>query len=114
MTMAKLIVLPQSWGTRYWFYCHGCRSGHAFHVRIDGGEPSWTFNGDTEQPTFHPSLKISGTATPTEDDLVKILSGTPVEPVPTLCHLFVENGKIRFLDDCTHPLRGQTVDMDTE
>jgi hypothetical protein len=28
-----------------------------------------------------------------------------------VCHVFVENGKIRFLDDCTHELAGKTVDI---
>lgn len=27
------------------------------------------------------------------------------------CHSFVENGMIRYLDDCTHSLVGQTVEL---
>jgi hypothetical protein len=25
------------------------------------------------------------------------------------CHVFITNGQIQFLDDCTHALKGQTV-----
>lgn len=28
-----------------------------------------------------------------------------------ICHSFVTDGKIRFLNDCTHDLAGQTVDL---
>ena len=29
----------------------------------------------------------------------------------TVCHHFIRDGKIQFLGDCTHALRGQTVDL---
>lgn len=28
-----------------------------------------------------------------------------------LCHSFVTDGKIQFLNDCFHSLKGQTVDL---
>jgi hypothetical protein len=28
-----------------------------------------------------------------------------------VCHSFVTDGRIQFLNDCTHPLAGQTVDI---
>jgi hypothetical protein len=27
------------------------------------------------------------------------------------CHLFIRDGALQFLSDCTHKLAGQTVDM---
>jgi len=81
--MAKIEVYPDSY---YAFECPGCGYLHAFDKR-------WTFNGDFDRPTFAPSLLCD------KDD-------------PTRrCHLFVRDGKIEFLDDCHHPLKGLTVDM---
>ena len=28
------------------------------------------------------------------------------------CHSFVTDGKIRFLNDCTHEMAGETVDLE--
>lgn len=56
------------------------------------GTNCWTWNGDTEKPTLRPSV------------LTKI--GERVR-----CHTWVNDGKAQFLDDCSHELRGQTVDM---
>jgi hypothetical protein len=30
---------------------------------------------------------------------------------PRVCHSFVTGGRIQFLEDCTHHLAGQTVDL---
>ncbi len=46
-----------------------------------------------DKPTFSPSLGVNMT-------------------MPDVrCHSFVRDGKIQFLDDCFHELRGQTIDM---
>lgn len=55
----------------------------------------WDFNGDFELPTFSPSVKMSAD-----------MAGTPF-----VCHSYVRAGRIQFLDDCTHALAGQTVDL---
>ena len=34
----------------------------------------------------------------------------PGDP-PEVCHSFVTDGRIQFLNDCTHALAGQTVDL---
>jgi hypothetical protein len=52
----------------------------------------WTFNGDFVSPTFSPSILVTG--------------GENIR-----CHSFVEEGKIRFLDDCNHALAGKTVQL---
>ncbi len=31
--------------------------------------------------------------------------------VNTVCHSFLTDGRIQFLDDCTHAMAGQTVDL---
>lgn len=84
------------------FHCPGCNREHPYRVANPGatpeqiraaGLPCWTWNGSHESPTFEPSLLC-------EPDMPQYR-----------CHLFLTNGKIRFLDDCHHALRGQTVDM---
>lgn len=57
------------------------------------GTPCWTWNGDVEKPTLRPSIL------------------TTQEWNGLRCHTWVNDGKAQFLDDCSHPLRGQTVDM---
>lgn len=89
------------------FHCPGCEVGHSFVTKwspIELGArqperkdnpPIWTFNGSLEQPTFSPSLLYK-----------RENNGGQ------LCHLFVENGQIKYLSDCDHKLAGQTVDME--
>jgi hypothetical protein len=68
------------------------------------GQPHWSFNGDFERPVLGPSV-------------LQTTAGYPDEGIaPTCCHSFVgcngaQPGQIAFLGDCTHALRGQTVDL---
>jgi hypothetical protein len=81
----KIIEHPSESGNSlaltHLFICPGCK--HPMHgFRITGPEPKWSWNGNFDNPT-----------------------------VETRCHLFIRNGKIQFLGDCTHELAGKTVDM---
>lgn len=83
----------------YIIECPGCECGHIFDQR-------WTFNGDFEKPTFRPSLLCN-----------KSITEAIVNEFKTVhrCHSYVTDGQIQYLDDCTHNLRGQTVELpDTE
>jgi len=71
----------------FMIYCPGCKYGHLFDKR-------WAFNGDYRLPTFEPSMLV--------------FKNTP----KYRCHSFVENGKIRFLEDCAHDLKGKTVTLE--
>lgn len=73
--------------THYGFWCPGCQQMHYFDKR-------WTFNYNFLKPTFTPSL---------------LLRNGKFE---TLCHLFLTDGKIKYLSDCRHKLAGKTVDME--
>jgi hypothetical protein len=53
--------------------------------------PCWKWNGDVLKPTLSPSL-----LTWTDD---------------VRCHSFIREGRIQFLQDCSHELAGQTVDL---
>lgn len=57
------------------------------------GSNCWSWNGDTDKPTLRPSIL------------------TTREHISLRCHTLVNDGKAQFLDDCSHDLRGQTVDM---
>ncbi|HEX7906879.1 MAG TPA: hypothetical protein VF534_02135 [Paraburkholderia sp.] len=73
------------------------------HVK---GKPHWGFNGDFDKPAFSPSVLS------TWDEW----QGEGVPPKKHVCHSFVgcngaAPGQIIFLGDCTHELKGQTVDL---
>ena len=55
------------------------------------GSGCWSWNGDTEKPTIKPS--------------VKTWNGR------TICHSFINDGKIQFLSDSTHEFAGQTLPL---
>lgn len=90
-SMAKACRINTSGGKFHgWMiFCPGCRFAHVFDSR-------WTFNGDLSHPTFKPSY---------------LSYGSDAHP---RCHSFVTDGKIRFLNDTTHELAGQTVDLPDE
>lgn len=88
----------------YSFVCPGCSNEyawrHVFYVAHQDGsqKPIWSFNGNMESPTFTPSLLNRG-----EQD-----------GKATVCHLFLTDGMLHFLSDCTHKLAGQTVPMELD
>lgn len=99
------------------FWCPGCQEEHYFDER-------WAFDGNTESPTFSPSLRMGpnwrmppgwdSAAAPRNPDGGYQLGpeGRLVGAVEWTCHLFVKAGKIEFLADCTHDLKGRTVPME--
>lgn len=74
----------------YLFWCPGCERAHRYAVNAPAG-PSWTLTGWPDAPTFNPSLLV--------------------DPNGKRCHLYLENGRLRFLGDCHHGLAGRTVDV---
>lgn len=83
-------------GKGFAFYCSGC--GYFHHVQVEKGSnnpdgPIWTWNGDMDKPTFSPSLGVN--------------MGTDKQ-----CHLLVRDGKISYLNDSHHELKGQLVEME--
>lgn len=59
------------------------------------GTGNWSWNGDIDNPTLHPS----------------ILTTYQHGEVTHRCHSFVNDGVIKFLSDCSHELVGQTVEL---
>ena len=72
----------------YWlFWCQGCKTHHA------PSKKRWTLTGTLDSPTLSPSI-VSDYG----------LYGR--------CHLYVREGKLVFLGDCTkHSLSNQTLPM---
>ncbi len=70
----------------WWFWCPGCEECHAYTL------PHWKRSGTDDQPSFTPSLLV-----------------THGKEHPGRCHLYLTDGKLKFLGDCTHALKGQTV-----
>ncbi len=118
--MSKLMPVSDNKGqstTGYAFLCPGCNELH--RVTITPGR--WTFNGNSESPTFNPSVLVRGrkmTPKGEADHQAWLDAGCPglgdgrsFDSVETRCHSFVCDGRIQFLSDCTHDLAGKTVDL---
>ncbi len=77
-------------GEHIWIWCPGCDAAHALNVMSTRGEPVWFWNGSLDSPTFTPSLLAMG---------------------EKRCHSYIKDGKIQFLGDCDHDLKGKTVPL---
>lgn len=94
----------------WWFDCPGCGARH----KVDG---RWSFNGDVDKPTFRPSFLASTGHYVNNgakgncwcDYEERTGEESPFEC--GRCHSFVTDGKIQFLNDSTHDLAGQTVEL---
>lgn len=91
-------AVPYSDNSGHLIFCPACECAHKFDAK------RWSFNGDTEKPTFSPSMLVRGSLR------AGILSDDSDSLYGT-CHSFVRDGKIEFLSDCTHAMAGQTVDL---
>lgn len=90
---------------------------------VSGKRPHWSWNGDAVKPTFSPSILVRTIrledVTETDfneyENLVAMPGGIDVvlehPKFMWRCHSFVKEGRIYFLDDCSHKLAGQTVDL---
>lgn len=77
------------WG----IFCPGCRHSHMMGVGNPSGS-NWDFNGNVLKPTFTPSVRVS-------------VGGHGSDMAErTLCHSWVSEGRINFLNDSSgHALR---------
>ena len=61
------------------------------------GTNCWSWNLDVDKPTLRPSVLTQGTSFEKQ--------------LKYRCHSWVTEGKVQFLDDTTHELRGQTIKL---
>lgn len=98
-------------------WCPGCNGPHG--ITIDGGPPTWLFNGDYHEPEFSPSILCF---TSYDEEGEKLPDGRR----RTLCHYFIRRGAaladrganldpaksyIDFCGDSPHALRGKIVEL---
>lgn len=99
-------------GGRVAFMCPGCEETH--QLRVEGeSRPRWGFNGDYERPTFTPSVLVQDMrwVPPVTAENLTEWKRAPWKQtkVNHVCHSFVTDGQISFLNDCTHALAGQVA-----
>lgn len=107
------------------FWCEGCESHHGVHVTGEH-QHKWGWNGSYDRPTFTPSVLVrSGHYLFGTEWMPDKVVGRdscwctynrdhPNEPAPfecTVCHSFVTDGSIQYLNDCTHKLSGQKLQL---
>lgn len=100
------------------FMCPACKE---VHILIVEGPGKWEWNGSLDKPTFTPSILLQSGHyaphfTPNDNCWCKFYKENPHLDNSNrfhcvICHSYVTDGKIQYLNDCTHALRGQTVDL---
>lgn len=118
-------ILRNVAGGRLAWWCPGCNASHQVIAAIrqqpiavpDPADPDWTppreyyeardgawsWNGSATTPTFQPSVLVTYPANPDATEEFKEWR------TARICHSFVVDGRMQFLNDCTHALAGQTV-----
>lgn len=81
-----------------WHFCPACNEIHRYAV----GEPfnngaKWKYDEKHESPTLTPSMNI--------------VVGPDDDGRRFICHYWIKAGRIEYLQDCTHALRGLTVPL---
>jgi hypothetical protein len=109
-----------------WFFCPGCDVPHSIRVNSPGTPgPHWGYNGNPDAPTFTPSMLARTTGAPdgrsemtpeeeAEYDAIYKAGGREAvfaSRFGKACHSFITDGRIQYLGDCTHDLKGQTIDL---
>lgn len=82
----------------YAFVCPACDCWHSITtLKKNNVGAQWKFNGDLLKPTVSPSVHIK----------IKKPQGDTYT-----CHLFIRDGRIEYLKDCTHDKRDSTILME--
>ena len=105
--MLRSLQYPQGKGIAFW--CPGCR--HVVGLPVEGS-PAWQWDGNVDKPTVSPSVLQTGVEPMTDEQRAHYMATKELPPrVEARCHLFLKNGMLEFLSDCTHELAGQTVPL---
>ena len=103
-------------GDLIFFYCPGCGNNHCINS-INDDTPSWSWNGSFDYPTFSPSILIKnghyGEGYNGKDCWCNLKERTGIDSgfKCGICHSFVTDGKIHYLEDCTHSYAGKIIDL---
>ena len=96
------------------FMCPGCDALHVVRTQdATGVGPQWRWNGSFTAPTLEPSVRTTtGHYVTREKQSGWCDQSGGTEPCDcTCCHSFVRDGRIQFLNDCTHQYAGQTLPL---
>ena len=89
------------------FWCPGCGCGHVFQCGDGFAHPQrWEFDGNYDNPSFSPSLRMFTRVTREEGDRL-----VDTGEQQTTCHLHVQAGELRYCGDCPHAMNGKTIPM---
>ncbi len=100
------MLISTAQGDHIFFFCPGCKSAHMLRVARECVPDGWGYNGVPESPTFTPSVLVTYPG-PDADTVDEDGHRNPSR----VCHSVVTEGRIQFLNDSTHALAGQTVDL---
>lgn len=106
----------------YRHFCPGCNDFHYFNTIKDPelNNPTWTWNGEAINVTIFPSMLIytdrpRWLGTSQFDEILERKRKDPSFEIPyerhVLCHYWLTNGKLIYLNDSAHSFKGQTVDL---
>jgi hypothetical protein len=102
-------------GGKVSYWCPGCDLAHVLTVEPGGTGPCWDFNGDPDAPSFSPSVicRYEHFVPPVTSENLKDWKRKPWVQTKRvdICHAFVTEGHVQFLDDSTHKLAGKTVPL---
>lgn len=94
-TNDRMILLPEQGQDAALLYMPGLPC-HIM-INLSGPHPVWGWNGSKENPTFSPSI------------LTRLPWG--IEQKEIVNHVFIREGRIQYLSDCTHEHAGKTIDL---
>jgi len=86
-------------GLTHMIFCPACKCGHGFDT------VRWVFNENYTKPTLSPQPGSTCSV------LVRFVKIVNEQPVNITCHFHLTDGVIQYCDDCTHELRGQSVEL---
>ncbi len=114
--VSKKLYQPRKGHLAYW--CPGCEALHILPIRGEvNADHTWNVSTDKEIPTFDPSIDVKiGHYTgrllqPPHCDTCNDAINGRYKSECLHCHSWVRNGRIEFLNDCTHDLANKTVDL---
>ena len=92
------------------FWCPGCCEYHQVRVEYGRGRV-WGFNGNYDRPSFSPSILVRTGHYVPGMTRYECSCRSGVKDECRICHSYVTDGQIQFLDDCTHHLAGRTIPL---
>ena len=93
------------------YWCPACKIHHVI-------DDKWTYTGTEEKPTVRASVKAHWVKTPDpmprdeDDKLILGKDGRIKGAEDMVCHHFITDGEIKYLNDCTHEFAGKTLPME--